>query len=107
MAMAFRQVPVCHRSPDSRPSAKCLFGFMESLDITLCRLGKHCRFTDNLLQCVLDVCIGRYWFEVAASLVQLLTNVPKDSEVAVDVNPKQTCSPLAGGESDSVHFDYA
>ena len=80
---------------------------MGSLDITLCRLGEQCRFTDNPLQCVLDVCIERYWFEVAASLVQLLTDVPKDSDVAVDVNPKQTCSPLAGRESDSIHFDYA
>ena len=81
---------------------------MGSLDITLCRLGEQCRFTDNPLQCVLDVCIGRYWFEVAASLVQLLTIVPKDSDVVVDVNPKQPCSfPLAGRESDSVHFDCA
>jgi hypothetical protein len=42
----------------------------------------------NLLKCALDVSIGRHWFEVVTSFVQVFTDVLKDGEAAIEVSPK-------------------
>jgi hypothetical protein len=42
---------------------------------------------DNLFNCALDVCIGKYWFEIATRFVHLLINALEKS-AAIEVSPE-------------------
>ena len=68
--------------------SECVFGFMESLAISLCRRSRNCGLSLKLLQSALDVGVGWYRFEIAASLGDVLTDVLENSKTAIEVSPK-------------------
>jgi len=50
--------------------------------------------------------VWEYWFEIATSFVQVLTNALEDSEAAIEVSPKRACS-HSRERVGPLHFDPA